>query len=130
MAPPRPRCARATADFSRAKGNRLLLPVETVRLVDRLNELRQQIRDADKWLWQLWLDGFNVEMRLWTKRHLDRLQKKLGGGVDLKSLRSPVGRQLSHRVRRASARVEFIRAWLAVAAGLAPLVNLYQMPSR
>jgi hypothetical protein len=100
-------------------------PVETVRLIGRLNQLRQEIRDADKWLWQLWLDGFKVDIRSWSKMHLDRLQKKLEGGVASKSLRSPVGRQLSNRIRRASDRDEFIRAWLAVTAGMGQLVNLY-----
>jgi hypothetical protein len=100
-------------------------PIETVPLVERLNELRQQDRDADKWLWQLWLDGFNVDIRSWAYGHLDDLQKKLSGGADATSLRSPVGRQLSNRVRRSSDRDEFIRGWLAVAAGAAQLVGVY-----
>jgi hypothetical protein len=100
-------------------------PVETVRLIDRLNELRQQTRDVDKWLWQLWLDGFRVNIRLWAKKHLDNLQKRLDGGVDAKSLRSPTGRHLANRVRRATDREEFIQAWLGVAAELVQLVNLY-----
>jgi hypothetical protein len=94
-------------------------------LIERLNELRQQTRDADEWLWQLWLDGFKVDIRSWTKKHVDSLQERLDGGVDTKSLRSPVGRQFSNRARRARDRDEFIRTWLAVAAGVAPLVSLY-----
>jgi hypothetical protein len=100
-------------------------PPETVSLIRRINELRQQVRDADKWLWQLWLDGFKVDIRSWAKKHLDSLQGRLDGGVDEKSLRSPTGRQLSNRVRRALDRDEFIHAWLAVTAGVAPLVGLY-----
>jgi hypothetical protein len=107
------------------RGTASYYPVETVRLIDRLNELRREIRDADEWLWQLWLDGFEVDVRSWAKKHLDSLQKRLDGGVDPKSLRSPTGRQLSNRVRRAPDRDEFIRAWLAVAAGVAQLVSLY-----
>jgi hypothetical protein len=100
-------------------------PPETVRLISRLNELRQQIRDADEWLWRLWLEDFKVNIRSWVKKHLDGLQMRLDGRVEVKSLRSPTGRQLSNRVRRAPDRDEFIRAWLAVVAGMAQLVNLY-----
>jgi hypothetical protein len=107
------------------KGTVSYYPPQTVRLIDRLNELRQQVRNADEWLWQLWLDGFEVDVRSWTKKHLNNLQKKLDGGVDSKSLRSPTGRQISNRVRRAPDRDEFIRAWLAVTAGIAQLVSLY-----
>jgi len=99
-------------------------PAETVRLIDRINKLRQQTRDADIWLWQLWLDG-SVNIRLWAEKHLDNLQKKLDGGVHSKPLRSPIGRRLSNRVRRARDRDEFIGGWLAAAAGLVPLVSLY-----
>jgi hypothetical protein len=107
------------------RGTASYYPVETVKLIERINELRQQIRDADKWLWQLWLDGFKIDVRSWLKKHLDDLQKKLDGGVDAKSLRSPTGRQLSNRVRRARERDEFIRAWFGVTAGLYQLVSLY-----
>jgi MerR HTH family regulatory protein len=107
------------------RGTASYYPPETVQLIRRLNELRQQIRNADKWLWQLWFDGFKVDIRSWAKKHLDNLQKRLDGGVDAKSLRSPIGRQLSNRVRRAPDRDEFIRAWLAVAAGMDQLVSLY-----
>ena len=95
-----------------------------MRLIDRLNELRQQIRDADKWLWRLWLDGFKVDIRSWAEKHLDSLQRRLSGGVDTKSLRSPTGRHLSNRVRRAPDRNDFIGAWLAVARGLEQFVSL------
>jgi len=56
-------------------------PPETVRLIDRINELRQQVRDADKWLWQLWLDGFKVDIRSWARKHLDSLQERLDGAL-------------------------------------------------
>jgi hypothetical protein len=106
-------------------GSASYYPLEIVRLIERLNELRSEVRDADKWLWQLWLDGFNAEVCSWAKRHLDSLQKGLDGGVDAKSLRSPTGRQLSNRVRRAPDRDEFISAWRALAAGIGQLVSLF-----
>jgi hypothetical protein len=106
------------------RGTASYYPIETVLLIDRLNELRQRIRDADEWLWQLWLDGFQVDMRSWAKKHLDSLQAKLGGRIDAKSLRSGAGRQLSNRIRRAPDRDELVQAWLAVVAGMAQLVNL------
>ena len=59
------------------------------------------------------------------RKHLDSLQERLDDRVDSKALRSPTGRQLFNRVRRARDRDQFIRAWLAVAAGVAPLVGLY-----
>jgi hypothetical protein len=100
-------------------------PVETVRLIERLNELRRQVRDADEWLWRLWLEGFQVDIRSWATKHLGSLQKRLDGGVDAKSLRSPTGRQLSNRVQRAPDRAELVSAWLGVAAGMAQIVNLF-----
>src|ERR1700730_7671545 len=43
---------------------------ETVVLIDRLNELRQQTRDADKYLWQLWLGGVTGHIRPCAKKHI------------------------------------------------------------
>src|ERR1700682_4316644 len=73
------------------KGTASYYPEETVALIDRINELRQQTRDANKWLWQLWLEGFKVDIRSWVKKHIDGLQPKLNGPLNAKSLRSPIG---------------------------------------
>jgi hypothetical protein len=96
-----------------------------VVLIDRLNELRRQTRDADKWLWQLWLDGSKVEIRSWVKKHIDGLQPKLNGPLNARSLRSPIGRLVSNPVRRERDRDDFMRAWLGVAAGMAQLAGVY-----
>jgi hypothetical protein len=107
------------------KGTASYYPEETLALIDRLNELRRKIRDVDDWLWQLWLDGFKVEIRSWVKKHIDRLQPKLNGPLNAKSLRSPIGRLVSNPVRRERDRDDFIRAWVGVAAGMAQLAGVY-----
>ncbi len=56
---------RGTAAFYRA---------ESVAIIRRLHELQQQGRDADAWLWGLWLDpaDYPVDIRPWLLRRLDR----------------------------------------------------------
>jgi hypothetical protein len=55
---------RGTAAFYRA---------ESVAIIRRLHELQQQGRDANAWLWGLWLDPANypVDIRPWLLRRLD-----------------------------------------------------------
>jgi hypothetical protein len=50
---------------------------ESVAMIHRLYKLQQQGRDADAWLWGLWLDPADdpVDIRPWILRHLDRALK-------------------------------------------------------
>jgi hypothetical protein len=45
-------------------------PPDTVSLIQRLYELRRTVRDADRWVWQLWLEGFSTDVRKWAIQRL------------------------------------------------------------
>jgi hypothetical protein len=55
-------------------------PADTASLVQRLYELQRIVRDADRWVWQLWLEGFSTDIR---KSAMKRLHEtiKLTEGV-------------------------------------------------
>jgi hypothetical protein len=58
-------------------------PPDTIRLIRRLHELQRTVRDADRWLWQLWLEGFSADVCKWaTKRLLRELKLAHGAGAD------------------------------------------------
>jgi hypothetical protein len=60
-------------------GSTAYYPAESVAMIKRLYELQRQGRDADAWLWGLWLDpaGYHVDIRPWILRRLDRLLKAI-----------------------------------------------------
>jgi hypothetical protein len=54
-------------------------PSESIGTIKRLLELRADSpRDFDEWLWRLWLEGREVDIRAWAKEHLASGLKKLG----------------------------------------------------
>src|SRR5262249_50639378 len=60
---------------------------ESIGMIHRLYELRQHGRDADAWLWGLWLDpaDYPVEIRPWILRRLNDAQTaidKIGDDPD------------------------------------------------
>jgi hypothetical protein len=61
---------RGTAAFYRA---------ESVAMIRRLHELQGQGRDANAWLWGLWLDlaDYPVDIRPWTLRRLSQTLKTI-----------------------------------------------------
>jgi hypothetical protein len=60
-----------------AVGTASYSPPVAVPMINRLNELRQQTRDPDEWLWRLWLEDFPADIRLWTDERLAAEQQKL-----------------------------------------------------
>jgi hypothetical protein len=52
-------------------------PPIAVPMIKRLDELREQTRDPDEWLWRLWLEDFPADIRLWVDERLAAEQKKL-----------------------------------------------------
>jgi hypothetical protein len=52
---------------------------ESVPMIRRLYELQRQGRDADAWLWGLWLDSadYPVDVRPWILRRLDHAQEAI-----------------------------------------------------
>jgi hypothetical protein len=65
-----PRPGRGSPAFYRA---------ESVAMIHRLYELQRQGRDADAWLWGLWLDpaDYPVDMRPWILRRLEHAQEAI-----------------------------------------------------
>jgi hypothetical protein len=61
---------RGTVSFYRA---------ESVAMIQRLYELQRQGRDADAWLWGLWLDpaDYPVDIRPWILKRLDHWLKAI-----------------------------------------------------
>ena len=41
-------------------------------MIRRLKELQRDTRDANKWVWQLWLEGFSADIHVWVKKRLSR----------------------------------------------------------
>jgi hypothetical protein len=54
-------------------------PSESIGTIKRLRELRADSpRNFDEWLWRLWLEGHEVDVRAWAREHLASGLKKLG----------------------------------------------------
>jgi hypothetical protein len=54
-------------------------PSEYVGTIKRLQELMgNSRRNFDEWLWRLWLEGHDVDIRAWAREHLASGLKKLG----------------------------------------------------
>jgi hypothetical protein len=58
------------------KGTLSLYPPVTVAMIRRLDELAAERRDADEWLWRLWLEGYPIEIG-------KRLAAKIGAAAEL-----------------------------------------------
>src|SRR5579871_353335 len=61
------------------RGTAAFYRVESVAMIRRLHELQGQGRDADAWLWGLWLDpaDYPVDIRPWTLRRVNRQLKAI-----------------------------------------------------
>jgi hypothetical protein len=120
-----------------AIGNEAYHPPITIEMVGRINELRQRGGDMDKWLSQLWVDGYPVDIIGWCRTWLTNLQKLINGDVnDFADLatRKPGKRSDPRRIfyRRLMA-----RGWLAVmtwtvhvATGTRPPESIFDPVSR
>jgi hypothetical protein len=54
-------------------------PFEYIGTIKRLQELiGNSRRNFDQWLWRLWLEGHDVDIRAWAREHLASGLKKLG----------------------------------------------------
>ena len=64
--------------------------VESVAIIHRLYELQRQARDADAWLWGLWLDpaDYPVDIQPWILRRLDHAQKAIKAIGERRQIRS------------------------------------------
>lgn len=54
-------------------GNEACYPPVYLPIVRRINELRRQSKDMDEWRWQLWLDGYPVDIIGWCRGRLELL---------------------------------------------------------
>jgi hypothetical protein len=78
-------------------------PPDSVGMIKRLLELRAQSpRDMDRSLWQLWLEGEDVDITAWAKKHLARGLRELG------RRRSSGYSLMLKRVRRPTHRVALV----------------------
>ena len=57
-----------------AVGNEAFYPAITVEMVRRINEQRQHSKNMEKWLWQLWLDGYPVDIIEWCRTRLSKIR--------------------------------------------------------
>jgi hypothetical protein len=112
-------------------GTKSYLPRDTVWLVNRINDLRRQHpRKLDLWLWRLWIEeDFPTDIRSWVLRLIPAGEAQPGlDSASLEkstSLRSPLGRQLSQRVRQLLDLTMLLDNVRAVLAGTARLGDLY-----
>jgi len=100
-----------------------LYPPDTISLIRRLCELRGMVRDADQWIWQLWLEGFSTDVRRWAVRRLNAdLKLARGAGPDglrqaaLRAAEAKPPESLTARVRKPADRLALF-SWVAAAVG-------------
>jgi hypothetical protein len=110
-------------------------PSVTIDMVRRLGELRHQSRDADDWLWQLWLDGFPIDLQRWLGAKLDALLKALAPLGDLDAVEAAIpdlpdaGRdsalRLVHGRVRSKPNRNSLTTWaVSVGMGVTPAIQL------
>jgi hypothetical protein len=99
-------------------------PPDTVSLVRRLYELRRSVRDADRWVWQLWLEGYSANVRKWALKSLHRARKLAEGAgpagvakaalqaVTARQHRSKAARGIFGRIRKSADRKSLV-SWVA-----------------
>jgi hypothetical protein len=119
-------------------GNEAYHPPITIEMVGRINELRQCGGDMDKWLWQLWLDGYPIDIIGWCRTRLTNLDGELIN-KDAKDLVDDATRKPKKRSdpRRSFYRRLMARGWLAamtwavhVAIGTRPPESILDPVSR
>jgi hypothetical protein len=101
-------------------------PPDTISLIQRLYELQRQVRDADSWVWQLWLEGFSANVWKWAmmclKRALDLVEQASPDSMDGAALRAAQptigtygrGQGFFDRVRKSADREAFA-SWVSAA---------------
>jgi hypothetical protein len=90
----------------------------SIPTINRLRELRATgSRDMNEWLWRLWLEGHDVDIRGWAKKHLTSGLKELG------HRHSRGNRLIRNRVRAPMHRTEIDNYAHLAAAGLAGLAQ-------
>jgi hypothetical protein len=101
-----------------AIGNEAYHPPITIEMVGRINELRQRGGDMDKWLWQLWLDGYPIDIIEWCRKRLTNLHELIN--EDVKDLVDFATRKPGKRSdpRRSFYRRLMARGWLAAMTGV------------
>jgi hypothetical protein len=95
-------------------GNEAFYPPITIAMVRRINELRQHSKNMDKWLWQLWLERYLVDIIEWCRRRLIKLQPL--ASMTAKELVDEATRKPGWRSdpRRSYYRRLMARGWLAL----------------
>jgi len=116
-------------------GNEAYYPPIMIQMVRRIDELRQRGGNMDRWLWQLWIDGFPIDVVGWCR---DRLIKMQGfTNLDEKELTVAATRKPKRSDPRSSFyRRLFGRGWLSlmtwalnVAIGARPPESLFDPKS-
>jgi hypothetical protein len=104
-----------TCLMSRGRGGfESYYPSESIGTIKRLLELRADSpRNFDEWVWRLWLEGREVDIRAWLRKHLASGLKKLG------RRRSSGSRLIQNRVRGPMHRTVFSQYAHLAAAGRA-----------
>jgi hypothetical protein len=118
-------------------GNEPFYPPVTIEMIRRLEELREQYpRNMDEWLWELWLDGYPVDVIAWCRRRLRKLADAVRDepGLDIEATRKPIKRldprRLIYRVLGRTSGWYALMAWaVAVAIGSRPAVSLFDKAS-
>jgi hypothetical protein len=114
-------------------GRRSYMPRNDLVVVGRIKELaRQYPRKRHLWHWHLYCEGHRIDIKSWALPLIPTEQQvaltHAGGGAALaksKTVRAPVGRQLSNQLRNILNFTAFLDAWLAVLAGNERYGDLY-----
>jgi hypothetical protein len=75
---------------------------ETVAIIRRVQELRRLSHDANEWLWQVWLEGYPVDITAWAKRRLDAMAALLAASCDSEVAADGILAAFDGRIRKAS----------------------------
>jgi len=110
-----PKLGLRTCLVSRGRaGVEAYYPPGSIRMIKRLLEISATSpRDMNRWLWQLWLEGFDVDICGWAKKHIS------SGLKGLVRRKSSGPRLIRNRVRGHSHRAAFATYSHLVAAGRA-----------
>lgn len=114
-------------------GNEAVYPPITIPILCRIDELRHQSRNMDVWLWQLWLEGYPIDIIEWCRPRLQRYVEIISG-IDRKQLVKDATRKPAKRadLRHAFYRRLKARWWVAmmtwaaeVAVGARPIQSIF-----
>jgi len=96
-------------------GNEPFYPPVMIPMVHRIDELRRQSRNMNRWLWQLWLDGFPIDIIGWCRKRLIKFDEMFSN-IDEKRLLETATRKPARRSdpRRSFYRRLMARGWSAL----------------